>query len=101
MAEMKLEQARVAERIQKYGFSMDPQKRLMCLLEEVGELVKEMNRDSGSREAVQDELGDVLFDLLALTEALDMDAAQALDECIQKLDEQFERTGTADNLEVK
>ncbi len=42
----------------------------------------------------------MLFDLLALTEALDMDANLALDKCIQKLDGRFERTGTADNTEV-
>lgn len=83
-------QDRVAEFVAENDIEAPPAYRLLDAASELGELAKEVNEstDYGSDpEAVdiaEDELGDTLFALLALADATDIDAGEALDTALAK-----------------
>jgi NTP pyrophosphatase (non-canonical NTP hydrolase) len=65
----------------------------------VGELAEDANdstgygTDPGSLSIDEDELGDVLFALLAFAESLDVDAGDALDASVEKYERRIESSG--------
>lgn len=94
------EQREVAEFIASHDLEADPVYRVLDLVSEVGEVAKEVNLsteygESGPVEIATDELGDTLFALLALAEALDVDATVALHRAMEKYDDRLETTGDA------
>lgn len=95
------EQRKVASFVQQNEMEAPPAYRLLDLVSEVGEVAKDAaeSTDYGDSptdlEISPDEVGDVLFSLLALTEALEIDAGDALDEALAKYDERITESGTA------
>lgn len=94
------EQETVAEFIATHDLEGEPEYRVLDLASEVGELAKNVV-DSGNYGASpdrlnieSDELGDVLFSVLAVAEAFDMDASVALDEALAKYQQRLDRSGT-------
>lgn len=94
------EQARVAAFVAAHDLAADPAYRALDLVSEVGEVAKEVNRSTGYGETddvqiAPDEIGDSLFALLALAEAVDVDAGAALETAIEKYEARLEDTGDA------
>lgn len=94
------EQRRVAEFVASHDLGADPAHRVIDLVSEVGEVAKEVNvsTDYGASNDVEiaaDELGDTLFALLALAEAVDVDAGEALEMAIAKYEARLEASGDA------
>lgn len=94
------EQRRVAAFVERHGLEAPPAYRALDLVSEVGEVAKEVNRSTayGSHDEVDiadDELGDALFALLALAEAVGVDAGNALEVAIDKYDARIDSTGDA------
>jgi len=85
-------QAAVDASIRALGGYWPPLANLARLFEECGELARAVNQAHGpkrlkpgeARAAAADELGDVLYVLLALANSLGIDAAAALDGALQK-----------------
>ncbi|ELY91314.1 MazG nucleotide pyrophosphohydrolase [Natrialba hulunbeirensis JCM 10989] len=92
-------QERVAEFIATHDLETPPEFRLLDLTSEVGELAKDANTSTeyGTKPAAlelsSDEIGDVLFALLALAESVDVDADAALDEALAKYEERLAADG--------
>ena len=69
-------------------------------MSEVGELAKDATRSaeygrSPAQFSVEsDEIGDVLFALLAFMDAMDIDAEEALHEALQKYEARIDRRGS-------
>lgn len=94
------EQRRVAEFVADHDLGADPANRVLDLVSEVGEVAKEVNvsTDYGAADDVEiaaDELGDTLFALLALADAVDVDAGEALETAIAKYEARLEVSGDA------
>lgn len=94
------EQRRVAEFVSSHGLEAAPAYRVLDLVSEVGEVAKEVNLStgygaSGEVEIAADELGDALFALLALAEAVDVDAHEALEAAMAKYRARLEASGDA------
>lgn len=95
------EQDRVATFLETHGLDASPENRVLDLASEVGEVAKEVNESTGyganpdDVEIERDELGDALFSLLAVCEAVDVDASAALDEALAKYERRLSETGTA------
>jgi NTP pyrophosphatase (non-canonical NTP hydrolase) len=94
------EQREVAEFVAAHDLEADPAHRVLDLVSEVGEVAKEINLSteygtSDGAEIATDELGDTMFALLALCEALDVDATAALRSAIAKYDARLDDTGDA------
>ncbi|MDZ7701687.1 MAG: MazG-like family protein [Halobacteriales archaeon] len=94
------EQARVAAFVEAHDLQADPAHRVLDLASEVGEVAKEVNRSTayGATDDVAvaaDEIGDTLFALLALAEAVDVDAGEALESAIAKYEARLEERGDA------
>lgn len=89
-------QTKVAEFIQHHELHASPVYRLLDLEAEVGELAKEMlESTSYGDEPAQlhvsvDELGDVLFTLLALASTLEIDADDALEVSLSKYERRLD-----------
>ncbi|OIB58217.1 MazG nucleotide pyrophosphohydrolase domain-containing protein [Natrialba sp. SSL1] len=92
-------QRRVAEFIATHDLETPPEFRLLDLTSEIGELAKDANTSTeyGSEpaalEIASDEIGDVLFALLALAESVDVDADAALNEALAKYEERLAADG--------
>ncbi len=77
-------QTKVGELRKKRGFTQDPERALILLVEEVGEVAQQIKRswspnyESFSNSAIAEELADVLFVLLGLSDLLSIDIAEAL-----------------------
>lgn len=95
------EQQKIATFIQEHEMESPPVYRLLDLVSEVGEVAKDATASTGDGaspadlEISSDELGDVLFSLLALAEAVDIDASEALNEAIAKYDHRISDSVTA------
>jgi len=95
------EQDRVAAFVAEHGLETDLAHRVLDLESEVGEIAKEVatSTDYGSEPdaaaIATDEIGDALFALLALAEAADADAAEALDESLAKCEARIAPSGDA------
>jgi len=78
-------QKKIAELRKKRGFTQDPERALILLVEEVGEVAQQMKRlwspnyDIYTKDKLAEELADVQFVLLGLSELLGIKLADALD----------------------
>ncbi|SFC15222.1 NTP pyrophosphatase, house-cleaning of non-canonical NTPs [Halobiforma haloterrestris] len=83
-------QRQVAEFVQEHDLETPPEFRLLDLVSEMGELAKDANTSTDYGDApadldlAADEVGDALFALLALADALEIDAEAALAEALEK-----------------
>lgn len=95
------EQQKVASFLRDNEMDAPPAYRLLDTVSELGEVAKDAaeSTDYGDSPADidinSDEVGDVLFSLLALAEAVEIDAGDALDEALAKYDERITESGTA------
>lgn len=94
-------QARVRALCQAHGVTLAPQPRYIDLASEVGELGKALlvASDYGEKPVslspeVRLELGDCLFSLLALADALQIDAVDALDAALAKYEARAAEKGS-------
>ena len=77
-------QKKVAELRIARGFTQDPERVLLLLVEEVGEVAQQLKRtwspnyDSYTNEAIAEELADVQFVLLGLAELLGVDLGTSM-----------------------
>lgn len=94
-------QQKVATFVQEHEMESPPVYRLLDLVSELGEVAKDATESTtyGAEptdlEISSDELGDVLFSLLALAEAVEINADEALDEALAKYDDRISDSGTA------
>jgi NTP pyrophosphatase (non-canonical NTP hydrolase) len=94
------EQERVADFVATHDLETPPAYRLLDLVSELGEVSKETltSTEYGHQPAdvdvSADEIGDVLFALLAVSEQLDIDAGAALDEALTKYESRVEDAGS-------
>lgn len=94
-------QERVARFVAANDLDAPPAYRLLDAVSELGELAKELNESTNyggvpDRAAVaDDELGDALFALLAVADAVDTDAAAALDTAMEKYKQRLDERGSA------
>jgi NTP pyrophosphatase (non-canonical NTP hydrolase) len=92
-------QQRVAEFVAEHDAEAPPEFHLLDLVSEVGELAKDANESSeygdspGDVAVSEEELGDVLYSLLALAESLDVEAEDALDVALAKYEERIDEDG--------
>jgi NTP pyrophosphatase (non-canonical NTP hydrolase) len=98
-------QQRVAAFMRRHHLRYDPSSHALDLASEVGEVAKEvlLASDYGQHElrlgpTMADELGDALYSLLALAEACDVDAGEALEAALRKYERRFEQRGAAGSL---
>lgn len=98
---MKDQQERVAQFIEENEMQAPPEFRILDFISEAGEIVKDAVKtaDYGeSRENLsvkEDEIGDVLFALLALSEGLDIDSEAAFEKAMEKYEERIDEKGDA------
>ena len=78
-------QKKIGELRNKRGFTQDPERAMILLVEEVGEVAQQMKRlwspnyDMYTKEKLAEELADVQFVLLGLSDLLGIQLADALD----------------------
>lgn len=90
------EQRQVAEFIERHDLGAPPAFRLLDLVSELGEVAKDVNEstDYGTTpeevDVSTDEIGDVMFALLALADQLDVDAGEALAVALEKYESRLE-----------
>jgi NTP pyrophosphatase (non-canonical NTP hydrolase) len=95
------EQQTVASFIRENEMESPPVYRLLDLVSELGEVAKDAAESTDYGESPSeldihsDEIGDVLFSLLALADAVDIDAGEALAEALSKYDERIAESNTA------
>ncbi|WP_394741032.1 MazG nucleotide pyrophosphohydrolase domain-containing protein [Natronococcus roseus] len=98
---MEDQQRRVAAFVDDHDLETPPTYRLLDLVSEVGELAKDANESTAygaepdDIEISSDEVGDVLFALLALADDLEIDAGEALEEALEKYERRLEEDGSA------
>jgi NTP pyrophosphatase (non-canonical NTP hydrolase) len=95
-------QRQVADFARRHNLLHDPVTHTLDLVSEVGEVAKEilLSTDYGrqtlqSQPRLVDELGDVLYSLLALAEACSVDAGDALDAVLEKYQRRLTERGEA------
>lgn len=95
------EQQRVVEFLTTHDMESPLAYRVLDLESEVGEIAKEVTTstqygaDPDDVTVASDEIGDALFSLLAVADAVDVDAGDALEEAIAKYESRIETTGDA------
>lgn len=94
------QQQRVKDWMARYGLGTDPQARMLDLSSEVGELAKEVLKATGygtrplaPTASLEEELGDCVFSLLCVSEALGLDGEKALDQALEKYRARFAEAG--------
>jgi len=99
---MNAAQLAVADFVQRHGLEADVEHRLLDLVSEVGELAKEVLKSTQYGRAHgaltpnwQVELGDVLFSLLCLGNATEVDMNSALHEALEKYEQRLAAHGSA------
>ena len=96
---MKSRQEEVAEFMRKHDMEGTVEFRIMDLVSEVGEVVKDATKSADygvNREDLdvkEDEIGDVLFSLLAVCNDLDIDADSALQTALDKYEGRIDEKG--------
>jgi NTP pyrophosphatase (non-canonical NTP hydrolase) len=94
-------QARVATFVDEHDLHAPAAYRLLDTVSELGEVAKEVctstayGRDPSAVDVSADELGDALFALLALCDALGVDAEAALEASLAKYEERLVASGGA------
>lgn len=93
-------QQTAAEFAKSHGMNREPWVRFLDFSSETGELSKELLKASHygetpveSTPAMEEELGDCVFSLLCLADALGLDAEQALKSSLEKYDRRYQATG--------
>lgn len=95
------EQQKVVSFIQENDMESPAVYRLLDLVSELGEVAKDAAESTDYGESPSeldihsDEVGDILFSLLALADAVEIDAGEALDEALAKYDERIAESDTA------
>ena len=86
----------------RHGLSHSPQIHALDLASEVGEVAKALLESSeygespaGHTVALEEELGDTFFSLVALAESLDVDLERALDSALNKYETRLAKHGSA------
>jgi NTP pyrophosphatase (non-canonical NTP hydrolase) len=93
------EQEKVADFIEEYDMDGTAEFRILDLVSEVGEVAKDATKSAGygtdpeNIPVKKDEIGDVLFSLLAVAESLNIDAEEALDTALEKYRERIDGKG--------
>lgn len=93
------EQNKVAEFIEKHNMDGTTEFRILDLVSEVGEVAKDATKsagygaDLGNLSVKKDEIGDVLFSVLAVAESLDIDAEEALNIALEKYERRIDEKG--------
>jgi NTP pyrophosphatase (non-canonical NTP hydrolase) len=93
------EQERVAAFLAAHDLEADPAYRVLDLAAETGEIAAdaakstEYGADPGSLAVSEGEIGDALFSLLAVAEAVDVDAGAALEASLAKYERRTSETG--------
>ena len=90
--EIKKAQENIDEIIQKYGGYWEPLSMLARLVEEVGELSREINIRYGGKkrkfkeesQEIEKELADIMFTVIAISNGLEIDLEKNLNEKIKK-----------------
>lgn len=96
---MKEEQDRVAEFMENNELGGTTPFRLLDLVSEVGEVAKDATKTAEYGESPEDldvkkdEIGDVLFSLLAVSNDLDIDAEEAFNDAIEKYEDRMNEEG--------
>lgn len=92
-------QEKVAEFIEKYDMDGTVEFRILDLVSEVGEVAKDATKSSGygtepeNLSVKKDEIGDVLFSVLAVAESLDIDSEEALNSALEKYEKRIDEKG--------
>ena len=92
-------QEKVADFVEKHDMEAAQGFRLLDLVSEVGELAKDATKTSEyglspeKFKLKEDEVGDVMFSLLALADHLGIDAEKALENSIEKYRERIDERG--------
>jgi len=90
------EQEQVAAFVEAHDLETPPAYRLLDVVSELGEVAKdtltstEYGETPEAVDVSSDEIGDLLFALLAVSEQLDVDAGGALEEALAKYDSRLE-----------
>jgi len=96
---MKDEQDQVAEFMEEHELGGTTAFRVLDLVSEVGEVAKDATKTAeyGEKpeelEVKKDEIGDVLFSLLAVSNDLDIDAEEAFEEAMEKYERRINGGG--------
>nr|WP_255665952.1 MazG nucleotide pyrophosphohydrolase domain-containing protein [Haladaptatus sp. DYF46] len=83
----------------------DPAYRILDLAAEVGEIAADATKSTEwgenpeALDVKRDEIGDALFSLLAVADALEVDASEALDDALEKYRRRIRETGNASSGE--
>lgn len=99
------EQERVAAFVAEHDLDAPPAYRLLDLVSEVGELAKagatstDYGTDPDELAIPEDEIGDVLFAVLALSTRLKIDADAALDQALAKYEDRLASSGSPGSSE--
>ena len=94
-------QDRVADFCEDHDLHGEPAYRVLDLAAEVGEIAGDAAKSAeygdspGDIDVSEDELGDALFSLLAVAEAFDIDAEDALETSLAKYERRLDETGGA------
>lgn len=94
-------QDRVAKFIEEHELDSTPEFRILDLVSEVGEVAKDATKSAdyglspGKLEVKTDEIGDVMFSLLAVAESLGIDAEEALGVALEKYETRIDEKGDA------
>lgn len=89
------QQRQVSSFIEANEMEAPPAYRLLDLVSELGEVAKDPPESTAygdspeDIEICSDEIGDVLFSLVALADSVDIDAADALEEALAKYDKRI------------
>lgn len=98
---MESSQEKVAEFIEKHDMDATTAFRLIDVFAEIGEIASDAaksadyGQDEENLDVKEDEVGDALFSLLSLADALDIDAEEALDSSLEKYSSRIDEKGDA------
>ncbi|MFB6104024.1 MAG: MazG nucleotide pyrophosphohydrolase domain-containing protein [Halobacteriaceae archaeon] len=94
-------QDRVAAFAAEHDLEAEPAYRVLDLVAEVGEIAADAAKSTaygaepGALDIAEDELGDALFSLLLVADAVDVDAEAALETALSKYERRVAETGDA------
>lgn len=95
------QQERVSEFLEENDMQAPPEFRIMDFISEAGEIVKDAVKTADYGEAredlkvKEDEIGDVLFSILAVADSLGIDAEKAFESAMDKYEERIAEKGDA------
>ena len=97
---MKDIQKDVRDLILKYDLDSPLEERFIDLVSEIGELGKEIlkgseygKKDFDITDNIESEIGDVLFSLICVSNALNIDMKKSLDSVLKKYNDRFSKKG--------